>query len=49
MLRIILADPPMAHLRGEAATEAPNLGILYLISYVRKKFLVQSFIIWSLF
>jgi radical SAM superfamily enzyme YgiQ (UPF0313 family) len=36
-LRIILADPPMAYLRGEAATEAPNLGILYLISYVRER------------
>src|SRR3972149_8902833 len=27
----------MAQLKGEAVTEAPNLGILYIISYVRQR------------
>ena len=27
----------MAHLKGEAVTESPNLGILYIIAYARKK------------
>jgi anaerobic magnesium-protoporphyrin IX monomethyl ester cyclase len=36
-IRLVLADPPLAHLRGESATESPNLGILHLISYIRKR------------
>jgi anaerobic magnesium-protoporphyrin IX monomethyl ester cyclase len=37
MLKVVLADVPMAHLKGEAVTESPNLGILYIISYVRER------------
>jgi len=37
MLKVVLADVPMAHLKGEAVTESPNLGILYIISYVRRR------------
>jgi anaerobic magnesium-protoporphyrin IX monomethyl ester cyclase len=37
MLKVVLADVPMAHLKGEAVTESPNLGILFIISYVRKR------------
>jgi radical SAM superfamily enzyme YgiQ (UPF0313 family) len=37
MLKVVLADVPMAQLKGEAVTESPNLGILYIISYVRER------------
>jgi anaerobic magnesium-protoporphyrin IX monomethyl ester cyclase len=37
MLKVVLADVPMEHLKGEAVTESPNLGILYIISYVRER------------
>jgi anaerobic magnesium-protoporphyrin IX monomethyl ester cyclase len=37
MLKVVLAYVPMAHLKGEAVTESPNLGILYIISYVRER------------
>jgi radical SAM superfamily enzyme YgiQ (UPF0313 family) len=36
-VKVVLADVPMAHLKGEAVTESPNLGILYIISYVRER------------
>jgi len=36
-MKVVLADLPMAHLKGEPVTESPNLGILYLISYARKR------------
>jgi len=36
-VKVILADIPMAHLKGEAVTESPNLGILYIISYIRER------------
>jgi radical SAM superfamily enzyme YgiQ (UPF0313 family) len=36
-VKVVLADVPMAHLKGEAVTESPNLGILYLISYARDR------------
>jgi len=36
-VKVVLADVPMAHLKGEAVTESPNLGILYIISYARER------------
>jgi anaerobic magnesium-protoporphyrin IX monomethyl ester cyclase len=36
-VKVVLADVPMAHLKGEAVTESPNLGILYIISYARDR------------
>jgi len=36
-VKVVLADVPMAHLKGEAVTESPNLGLLYLISYARDR------------
>jgi len=36
-MKVVLADLPMAHLKGEPVTESPNLGILYLISYARER------------
>jgi len=36
-LKVVFADVPMAQLKGEAVTESPNLGILYIISYVRER------------
>lgn len=36
-MKVVLADLPMAHLKGEAVTESPNLGILYIISYARDR------------
>lgn len=35
-MKVVLADLPLKSQLGEAVTEAPNLGILYLISYARK-------------
>jgi anaerobic magnesium-protoporphyrin IX monomethyl ester cyclase len=38
-LKVIFADPPFGReAKGEAVTESPNLGILYIISYARKRF-----------
>jgi len=37
-LKVILADPPFGlEAKGEAVTESPNLGILYIISYARER------------
>jgi radical SAM superfamily enzyme YgiQ (UPF0313 family) len=36
-VKVVLADAPMADLKGEAVTESPNLGILYMISYARSR------------
>jgi len=37
-LRVVFADPPFGiEAKGEAVTESPNLGILYIISYVRER------------
>jgi len=36
-VKVVFADIPMAHLEGEAVTESPNLGILYMISYARNR------------
>jgi len=36
-MKIILADIPLKHLKGEAATEAPNLGLLHIASYTKHK------------
>ncbi len=37
-LKVVFADPPFGiEAKGEAVTESPNLGILYIISYVRKR------------
>ena len=37
-LKVVLADPPFGpEARGEAVTESPNLGILYIISYARQR------------
>ncbi len=36
--RVVFADPPFGReSKGEAVTESPNLGILYIISYVRER------------
>ncbi len=35
-MKIVMADPPV--IRGRYRTNMPNLGILYLISYLRKNF-----------
>jgi anaerobic magnesium-protoporphyrin IX monomethyl ester cyclase len=36
-LKVVFADPPFGiEAKGEAVTESPNLGILYIISYVRE-------------
>jgi anaerobic magnesium-protoporphyrin IX monomethyl ester cyclase len=37
-LEIVLADPPFGReSKGEAVTESPNLGILYIIGYAKKR------------
>jgi radical SAM superfamily enzyme YgiQ (UPF0313 family) len=37
-LKVIFADPPFGReSKGEAVTESPNLGILYLIGYARPR------------
>ena len=36
-MKVVFADVPMAQLKGEAVTESPNLGIIYIISYVRER------------
>ena len=36
-MKVVFADAPMADLKGEAVTESPNLGILYIISYAQGK------------
>jgi len=37
-LKVVFADPPFGiEAKGEAVTESPNLGILYIISYVRER------------
>jgi anaerobic magnesium-protoporphyrin IX monomethyl ester cyclase len=37
-LKVILADPPFGlEAKGEAVTESPNLGILYIIGYARER------------
>jgi radical SAM superfamily enzyme YgiQ (UPF0313 family) len=36
-LKVVFADPPFGReSKGEAVTESPNLGILYIIGYARK-------------
>jgi anaerobic magnesium-protoporphyrin IX monomethyl ester cyclase len=36
--KVVFADPPFGReSKGEAVTESPNLGILYIISYVRQR------------
>jgi len=36
--KVIFADPPFGlEAKGEAVTESPNLGILYIISYARER------------
>jgi len=37
MIDVVLADLPLAHLRGESAVESPNLGLLFIAEYVRKR------------
>jgi len=37
-LKVVFADPPFGlESKGEAVTESPNLGILYLIGYARER------------
>jgi len=37
-LKVVLADPPFGlEAKGEAVTESPNLGILYIIGYARER------------
>ena len=36
-VKVVMADIPMSELQGEAATESPNLGIIFLIGYVRQR------------
>ena len=37
-LKVVFADPPFGHeSKGEAVTESPNLGILYIISYAKSR------------
>ncbi len=37
-LKVVLADPPFGpESKGEAVTESPNLGILYLVGYARER------------
>ncbi len=37
-LKVVFADPPFGHeSKGEAVTESPNLGILYIISYAKAR------------
>lgn len=37
-LKVALADPPFgSEAKGEAVTESPNLGILYIIGYARER------------
>ncbi|MCL4429418.1 MAG: B12-binding domain-containing radical SAM protein [Chloroflexi bacterium] len=37
-LKVVFADPPFGReSKGEAVTESPNLGILYIISYARER------------
>jgi radical SAM superfamily enzyme YgiQ (UPF0313 family) len=37
MLKVVFADPPFGlESKGEAVTESPNLGILYIIGYARE-------------
>jgi len=35
-MKVVFADPPMQALRYTQAVSSPNIGILYLISYLRK-------------
>lgn len=36
-MRVVLADPPLQSLRFTQAVSTPNIGILYLISYLREQ------------
>ena len=37
-LKVVFADPPFGHeCKGEAVTESPNLGILYIIGYAKSR------------
>jgi hypothetical protein len=37
-LKVVFADPPFGlESKGEAVTESPNLGILYIIGYARER------------
>ena len=37
-LKVVFADPPFGReSKGEAVTESPNLGILYIIGYAKKR------------
>ena len=37
-LKVVFADPPFGReSKGEAVTESPNLGILYIIAYAKKR------------
>ncbi len=37
-LKVVFADPPFgSEAKGEAVTESPNLGILYIISYAKSR------------
>jgi radical SAM superfamily enzyme YgiQ (UPF0313 family) len=37
-LKVVFADPPFGkEAKGEAVTESPNLGILYIIAYARER------------
>ncbi len=36
--KVVLADPPFGiEAKGEAVTESPNLGILYIVAYAKKR------------
>ena len=37
-LKVVFADPPFGkEAKGEAVTESPNLGILYIVGYARER------------
>ncbi len=37
-LKVVFADPPFGReSKGEAVTESPNLGILYIIGYAKPR------------
>jgi radical SAM superfamily enzyme YgiQ (UPF0313 family) len=44
-LKVVLADPPFGpESKGEAVTESPNLGILYILGYARQRLPQVEFI-----
>jgi hypothetical protein len=43
-LKVVFADPPFGpESKGEAVTESPNLGILYIIGYAKPRLLNVGF------